>query len=427
MNTYPHIHVTANDANRLSALAGEWMEIAQSPDIAEKKRLWKATNDLKQERPMLLFETFMIAGYIGENDLFCTDTTLRSVEKHLLHHIRHYREVKDDMVIDPYFRMGWETSASNYGVDIVERHAENSMAYLSNFPIRTPGDISKLRTRRFFVEKEATLNLAGVLDEIFGKTLPVKTGNRDTLSNERGYYPFNGLYSSYLTMDLFKLIGNDNLLLWTYDHPDSLNEIMRYLTDDRKRQIKWMIDEDILTPNTDGQFGGPFSYGYVSGLPGSDKEGKTEPADCWIWSDSQETAMISPAMFNELFLPYIAEIANQFGHTYYGCCEPVDDRIEYILKAINNIRVFSVSAWNKDYEKLAQVIGRDYVFCSKPNPSLVSGKRPLWNEAEKEVANVWKYAKNSNVEFVVRDLYDVGGDNGRGAIWTRMIKKVIGL
>jgi hypothetical protein len=228
-------------------------------------------------------------------------------------------------------------------------------------------------------------------------------------------------------MDLFKLLGNDNLLLWTYDYPELLHEIMRYITDDRKRMLNWMLKESLLIPNTDGQFSGPFSYGYVSDLPEPDNGKATTLSDCWIWSDSQETSMISPVMFEELFLPYIAEISNLFGHTYYGCCDQVDDRIERILEKIHNIRIVSVSAWNKDYKKVADILGKNYVYCRKPNPSLLSGKKPDWEAAAREVAETWAYTKSSNVEFIIRDLYDVAGDDKRGAEWAEMTSRILGL
>ena len=418
---------TTKERERLRALAAEYSEIAGSDVMRERKAGWKAVRDLAPIRPMILFETLTVAGFVRPDEFECENEYLRNVEHSFVESLKHYHLAGDDIVFENYFQLAWRTHKSDWGVRIVEHHADDSMAYMSNFPVKTPGDISKLKVRDFYADKDATFELAETLDGIFGKTLPVKTGNRDPLSRERGYYAFNGLYSSNLTMDLFKLIGNDNLLFWTYDHPEALHEIMHYLTGDRKRQLKWMLDEEILVPNTDGQFGGPFSYGYVSDLPEPGSKEKTVLKDCWIWADSQETAMISPEMFRDLFLPYIAEIANQFGLTYYGCCEPIEDRIEYVKKAIGNIRVFSVSAWNKDHEKLSQIIGRDHVYCYKPNPAFVSGKKPLWDYVEKEIAGVWKYIKNSNSEFVVRDLYDTCGDGERGRAWTQTAKRIIGL
>ena len=61
--------------------------------------------------------------------------------------------------------------------------------------------------------------------------------------------------------------------------------------------------------------------------------------------------MISPAMFEEFFLPYMARVTRLFGHVYYGCCEPVHDRLELIKAAMPNLRSVSVSTW-ADFHKV---------------------------------------------------------------------------
>ena len=66
--------------------------------------------------------------------------------------------------------------------------------------------------------------------------------------------------------------------------------------------------------------------------------------------------MISPAMFEEFFLPYMARVSSRFGHVYYGCCEPVHDRLELIKAAMPNLRSVSVSAWS-DLDKVAGMLG----------------------------------------------------------------------
>ena len=59
----------------------------------------------------------------------------------------------------------------------------------------------------------------------------------------------------------------------------------------------------------------------------------------------------------------------RFGLTYYGCCEPLDQKIP-ILRKIKNLRKISVSPWN-DSKKIIDAIGSDYVMSRKPNPSVV--------------------------------------------------------
>ncbi|MEI6101584.1 MAG: hypothetical protein WCP73_07075, partial [Eubacteriales bacterium] len=264
------------------------------------------------------------------------------------------------------------------------------------------------------------------LTDIFGDLLPVRIGNYDNWFPDMGFNPFVGNNAPVLTMDLFKLVGNENMMYWPYDYPDALKELLEFLSADRMRFAKWLKDEKILALNTDNQFAGPSGYGYVTGLPEAGSKTDVDFKDCWTWVESQECNLFSPQMFNEWFLPYLAKYANQFGLISYGCCEPVDDRIEYIKKAMPNLRTVSVSGWN-NFEQVAESLGKEYVYCRKPNPTFISGKDPNWEGAREDIQRTWNCSKDKPVEFIVRDVYDIAGDVGRIGEWVKMTKKVIGI
>jgi hypothetical protein len=420
------IDPSPKEKERLRTLAERYAEIAHSPEMALRKRQWKALRDLKPERPMILFETFSVAGFLLESELECAHPFLRNVEKTFLYGLKQYGEVGDDIVFEKYFQLAWRVLRSDYGVKIVEHHAEDSMGYMSNFPISTPDDLAKLKERTFYVDRERTLSFRDTLEAIFGDIMPVRVGNYDNWFPDMGFNPFCGNNAPVLTMDLFKLVGNENMMFWPYDYPDALRELLEFLVADRMRFAKWLKDEKVLALNTDNQFAGPSGYGYVSELPDADSNTDVQFKDCWTWVESQETNLFSPEMFNEWFLPYLAEYSNQFGLVTYGCCEPVDDRIEYIKKAIPKLRTVSVSGWN-NFEKVAESLGRGYVYCRKPNPTFISGAEPNWEGAREDLQRTWNCTRDKVVEFIVRDVYDVAGDIGRIAKWVRMAKEIVGI
>ncbi len=418
--------VNENDKNRLRDMAKRWMEIASSADMQEKKTAWKSVHDLQPTRPVILFETLSVDGFVKDDDLMCEDELLRNVERTMLFSIRQYETVKDDIVIEPYFRLAWKVSKSDHGVKIVEHHAEDSMGYLSNFPIKTPDDISKLKPRSFSVDREETLNLKQKLEEIFGDILPVVVGNYDNFFVDSGFTPFTGNNFVGITMDLFKLIGNENMMLWPYDCPDDLHRILSYLRDNKVSFYQWLKAEGLLALNTDNQMAGPSSYGYVSDLPEPGSKDVVDFKDVWAWPESQETTAVSPEMFDEIYLPYIAEVANMFGMSYYGCCEAIDDRFEHIAKAIPNLRTVSVSGWN-NFAKVGELLGNNYVYCRKPTPAFLSGNNPDWDSLKKDMQDTWQAAKDGSLEIVVRDVYDIDGDMPRISKWVEMTKSIIGL
>ncbi len=325
-----------HERSTMRSLAARWMELASSPLMQERRRLWTALKDRKAERPMFLFETWTLEGYIHENELVCQDSYLRDIEHILRRSIRQAEEVGDDFVLDPVFRLSWHAAPPAYGVglDLVRAQDDfgGSHAYHYNHPIRTPADVSHLQPRTWKLDKQRTRRDHAVLQDLFGDILPV------TIHGAAFFLPG-------LTADLYRLIGNDNLLTWIYDEPEALHAIMAFLRDDRLHDYRWLEAETMLGLNNNSSEVGSGSPGFVSDLPQMDFDGQVRLRDLWVWIESQETTMISPKVFAEFFLPYMAEISKDFGLVYYGCCEPVHDRWDQIITAIPNIRAVSISPW----------------------------------------------------------------------------------
>ncbi len=74
----------------------------------------------------------------------------------------------------------------------------------------------------------------------------------------------------------------------------------------------------------------------------------------------------APGVRARLRLPWY----ERFGLGYYGCCEPLDTKID-IVRKIPNVRKISMSPWVK-VERGAERIGGDFVFSRKPSPALLA-------------------------------------------------------
>jgi hypothetical protein len=77
--------------------------------------------------------------------------------------------VGDDIVLEPYYRIGWDLLTSTWGVDVLQVPAAGSedgidIGYTFDFPIKTPADISLLRPRTFSVDRDGTLVYRGAID-----------------------------------------------------------------------------------------------------------------------------------------------------------------------------------------------------------------------------------------------------------------------
>ena len=405
-----------NERGQLRALATRWMELAAQPIMAERKRQWTALHDLQGERPMVLFETALLENYVAPAELVCEDATLRGVELQLRRTIRHAEEVGDDIVVPPFFRVCWDIDWPDYGVQLRADHAVDGqggeIGYIYNHPIKTPADVERLRPRNWHVNRESTRQRYEQLLDIFGDILPVVL------------HGTGGLFIG-LTQDLFKLIGNDNLLAWTYDEPDALHAVMRYLCNDRLAYFDWLEREGLLGLNHTGwELVGSGSPGLTTGLPQSDYAGATRLRDVWVWMESQETTMISPRMFASFFLPYMAEVTARFGLIYYGCCEPVHDRWDTIIAQIPHIRSVSISPWC-DQRQMAAKLGRNTVFSRKPRPWPISETVPDWDALRKDTDDTLAAARDCNLEFIYRDVYRIA-DHERLKTWTDMVRSRVG-
>ena len=55
---------------------------------------------------------------------------------------------------------------------------------------------------------------------------------------------------------------------------------------------------------------------------------------------------------------------------YYGCCEPLDRKID-IVRKLPNLRKISITPW-ADVKRAAEQMGPDFVMARKPNPAMVA-------------------------------------------------------
>jgi len=161
--------------------------------------------------------------------------------------------------------------------------------------------------------------------------------------------------------------------------------------------------------------------GYTHALP--QNGGPVRARDLWVLSESQETVLVSPKMFEEFVFPYQLPVIERFGRSYYGCCEPVHSRW-HLLQKIPNLKRVSISPWC-DEEFMADALGRDYVFSRKPNPTLISTERFDEDTIRGDLRKTLKAAASCNVEIIMKDVHTLAGEPWRMARWVKIAREVI--
>jgi hypothetical protein len=147
--------------------------------------------------------------------------------------------------------------------------------------------------------------------------------------------------------------------------------------------------------------------------------------DVWFRSMAQMFSEISPEMHEEFDIQYGKQLADRCALTYYGCCEPLHDRIPMLKKNFKNLRKIGVTPW-ADEERSAEQIGRDYVYARKSNPAFVAikaDKDVIRAETAGTVDICMKYG--CPYEFVLKDISTVSYRPENLTIWSNTVKEVL--
>jgi len=406
--------IPANDRAILRALAGRVQELAHSPENIEKRQANFRTNDLQSIRPLIMAHPQGAwAEILPTNALRCEHPLMQIWENDFRQSIYQHEIIRDDTVLTPYLHIPWIINRGDFGVPNTQTAAGSpggSYAW-HDYPIRDlDRDLEKLKHRQPSVDRPNTLRIADCAREMFGDLLAVRVGSPHAMSVG-------------LTCDVLPLIGMENMMLAMCDQPEGLHRLMAWMRDECRQYLSWLERERLLNDNCDSPMTGTDGSGYTACLPARDRRAgdPVQLKDLWGLAESQETVGISPEMFGEFIFPYQLPLTANYGLNYYGCCEPVEKRLDSILQ-IPRLRSISVSPWASQ-EMVAERLGRNYAYCRKPHPTLVCS--PVFDEAaiRADVRCTLEIAGSLNLVFVLKDTHTVHGDVRRIPRWVEIARE----
>ncbi len=407
--------LSQHDVDVLRGLAVRCREIADSDANLALKQRWTDLNDLKHSGPPLLLTSpeGSWREIIPTFPVECEDEQARGWEYGLRQRIYQHDVIKDDAAFDPVFTVGRTVSVSDYGIPFNQSRSDEAQGAYHDEPVLTDldGDLDRLHFRTMTVDRkksEATFELAA---QTFGDLLEIQ-------------FPSACWWTCGLTWQAIKLWGLENLMISMYDNPEGLHRLMKFLSDEMLNFITFFEREELLNYNANGGVGSG-GLGFTSQLPSRDRpvEGPVRLNQLWGFSESQETVGVSPDMFGEFIYPYQKPLQERFGLNYYGCCEPSESRWEHISQT-PNLRAISVAPWS-DQAVCAELFGRDYVYCRKPNPSPVCMS---FNEEEirKEFRETFTHAGALNTVMILKDTHTVENEPDRFARWVAIGREELG-
>lgn len=402
--------MTPNERDVLRSLAGRLREIAELPEMEDRRRRWYAHNALQPERPMVIcFPEGAWTELLPEDDpaIRCEDPRLRRWEYGLRRAIYWWEHIRDDNTIEPYFDLNWHINTGDYGVSETKTQGANRGSYVWDPPIKDlERDIEKLQFRSPSVDRAATEADITDAQDMFGDLLPPRIHG-------------NFWWTMGLTWQAIRFIGLEQLMLAMYDQPEALHRLMAWLRDEHLHFIRRLETEGVLSLNNTNGYTGSGGVAYTRELPQPDwNEGApVRLRDLWGFAESQETVGVSPQMFGEFIFPYQLPLLEQFGLNCYGCCEAVHERWEYV-KRTPHLRRISVAPWC-DQSVMAAQLGRNYIFSRKPNPAMICVSFDE-NRIREDIRQTVNVAGEGILEIIMKDTHTVENKPERITRWVQI-------
>lgn len=407
---------TGNDREILRQLAAQYMEIALLPVQKETIRLWKALNRSRMERPMIVLDQlpWNELNDQGELDCLVTDPVWRGVERGLRETIYKWRHFPADMVVEPFITIPKAITDTGIGLDVkmesLSTESDNAVrAQHYESQLNEPGDEQKIKDAVITHDEAASGLWLEEATVIFDGVAPVR--------QSAGLQFHLGVWDM-----LTQLMGVENIYFDFIDRPEFLHAAMERLTQSKIAAIEQC---NRLGLHNDTIHTCHCSYTYTDELlpePGSGKGPYSK--NSWAFGLAQLFTAVSPELFAEFELPYIKRMAEQFGMIYYGCCDRLDDRLDYV-KQIPNVRKVSCSPWS-DRENFAANIGPDLVMSNKPSPALVAVSDFDPEAVRADLQRTYDAARQNhvNLEFILKDISTVRHQPERLTRWAEIAMEV---
>lgn len=395
-------------------LAKEYMEIAVSDKHVRMRKRFLDTNDLKIVRPPVLMDEipWHEMNYDGVLDCICEDGDLRNLEWTLRMNLYREKYFKCDNFIEPVWRvykcftetgMGFSTKEHRVAVDA--RNAIVAHQYFDVF--EDEAELEKYRDPVITPLPEQDQANLSRMQEILGDVIPV------VLQGHTIYY---APWDTITTMR-----GMEPILTDMYDNPDYLHRIIGLFTRAQSVRMDQMEAYGLYDRECMSLHCTPGSVTLPTDAD-SDRPGGKSP---WFRTMAQSFSSISPAMHDEFDLQYSLPLAARCAYTYYGCCEPLHDRIDYLKKAYPNLRKVGVSPW-ANVEASAEALGGDYVLSRKPNPAFVAHITDP-GQIRAEITETVKAAQRYGcpVDFTLKDISTVGYRPENLMVWAQTVSDVL--
>jgi hypothetical protein len=322
-----------------------------------------------------------------------------------------WRHMPGDMIIDPVVFVPKACSPTSTYADfgIHEKTISHEGGQDVQFePImKTDADIERLHTPEVIFDRADTARRLELASEIADGILPVVE---------------QGILTEWFTPwdTMVRWYGIEALFIDVYDRPEYLHRLLdRFVTAmctvlDRQESMG-------LLDISDGNYRvGSGGLGHNSTLPGPErKPAAVTAAHQWGCGNAQIFSEVSPAMHWEFSLQYEVRWIRRFGLAYYGCCEPLHNKIALLRRELPNLRKVSISPKASIAKAVEQAEGK-LVLSLKPNPAVFAPDIFDARAARAELVAALDACAGSPAEIIMKDVTTVRNNPRRLWEWARI-------
>jgi len=413
-----NLDISNKDIAVLRDLGKVYAQIASLPIQQKNIQLWKDVNSLKEGRPAVWMCEICWHEMNIDNELtlVCESEVGKRIESELRKTIYQWKHMPCNMVVDSVWYSPFILENSGFGVeinaDVLETNAESTIASRHfHDVIQSEDDIEKIVPPVIKHNEKRTEDFLQLHKTIFDGLMPVE---------KRGctgfwFAPWD---------DIAMLKGAQSLLLNLALEPEFMKKLIGRLLYCYLESIRQFDTLNLLARNDINVRIGSGGYGYVNELPGDAYEpSHVKTTNMWGSATPQIFASVSPEMHEEFGVNFEKEWLNRFGLSYYGCCEPLDGKID-VLSKIENLRKISISPW-ANVENAAEKMRGKYVVSLKPSPSVFVGNSFDSNAVREDIKGKLKALKGCCVEIILKDISTVAHKPQNLWEWAKITQEVI--
>ncbi len=390
-------------------LGKRYAEIAALPHQQETIDRWRRLNGLKATRPMVgIAQLPWHELPWGEEQMVCTAGPLQIVERRLRMTIYAWDNFKADMVVLP--ECGIAKTVRNDRMGPVPEVERKGLSQHFAEQLATIEDVLALETPVIEVDPELDQRHLAVLGELFDGIMPVRL---------TGWGRHSGLWDQISTK-----ISPERMLYDLIDRPEYVRVLINKFVE-MESGILDQFEQHGLLEAAPAEI--HCTGGFCDDLPSAEYDGQKAMAkDTWTMSMGQMFSEVSPAMQDEFDITPLKPLLERYGLVYYGCCEPLHNKID-IVRQIKNVRKISVSPWADKAIAAAQIHG-DYVFSNKPNPAHVAMGSFDADLVRKDLTETVEICRQHNTpcELILKDVSTVCKDPSRLTQWEAIAMEVVG-